>query len=168
MDASILAGDTAIEADFAFHRSISAATGNPYFEKFMHSLGSAIIPPRSIRPQSETPEQRQLYLEQIQAEHRRIYQASSGAMPRPRASLCANIWREAGSATAERSTLLYFQCSVERPAMALPASLQMLTQSEARALGIPPLDRLIIAPVLRLDLLQIKPALFRGFRLRTD
>ena len=41
----------------------------------MHSLGSAIIPPRSIRPQSETPEQRRLYLEQIQAEHRRIYQA---------------------------------------------------------------------------------------------
>ena len=41
----------------------------------MHSLGSAIIPPRSIRPLSETPEQRQLYLEHIQAEHRRIYQA---------------------------------------------------------------------------------------------
>jgi GntR family transcriptional repressor for pyruvate dehydrogenase complex len=75
MDASISAGDAAIEADFAFHRSISAATGNPYFERFMHSLGSAIIPPRSIRPQSETPEQRRLYLEQIQAEHRRIYQA---------------------------------------------------------------------------------------------
>ena len=75
IDASILAGDAAIESDFAFHRSISAATGNPYFERFMHSLGSAIIPPRSIRPQSETPEQRRLYLEQIQAEHRRIYQA---------------------------------------------------------------------------------------------
>ena len=75
IDASISAGDAAIEADFAFHRAISAATGNPYFEKFMHSLGSGIIPPRSIRPQSETSEQRRLYLEQIQAEHRRIYQA---------------------------------------------------------------------------------------------
>jgi GntR family transcriptional repressor for pyruvate dehydrogenase complex len=75
IDASISAGDAGIEADFAFHRAISAATGNPYFERFMHSLGPGIIPPRSIRPQSETPEQRRLYLEQIQAEHRRIYQA---------------------------------------------------------------------------------------------
>jgi len=75
IDASIAAGDPAIEADFAFHRSISAATGNPYFERFMHSLGPVIIPPRSIRPLSETAEQRRLYLEQIQAEHRRIYQA---------------------------------------------------------------------------------------------
>ncbi len=75
IDASISAGDAAIEADFAFHRAISAATGNPYFERFMHSLGPTIIPPRSIRPQSETPEQRRLYLEHIQAEHRRIYQA---------------------------------------------------------------------------------------------
>ena len=75
IDASISAGDEGIEADFAFHRSISAATGNPYFEKFMHSLGPAIIPPRSICPQSETPEQRRLYLEHIQAEHRRIYHA---------------------------------------------------------------------------------------------
>jgi GntR family transcriptional repressor for pyruvate dehydrogenase complex len=75
IDASISAGDPAIESDFAFHRAISAATGNPYFERFMHSLGPGIIPPRSIRPLSETPDQRQLYLEHIQAEHRRIYQA---------------------------------------------------------------------------------------------
>ena len=75
IDASISAGDAAIEADFAFHHAISAATGNPYFERFIHSLGPAIIPPRSIRPLSETPEQRALYLEHIQGEHRRIYQA---------------------------------------------------------------------------------------------
>jgi GntR family transcriptional repressor for pyruvate dehydrogenase complex len=75
IDAAIAAGEAAIEPDFAFHRAISAATGNPYFERFMHSLGPAIIPPRSIRPLSETPEQRRLYLEHIQAEHRRIYQA---------------------------------------------------------------------------------------------
>ena len=75
IDVSISAGDAGIEADFDFHCAISAATGNPYFERLMHSFGPAIIPPRSIRPQSETAEDRQIYLEQIQAEHRRIYQA---------------------------------------------------------------------------------------------
>jgi GntR family transcriptional regulator, transcriptional repressor for pyruvate dehydrogenase complex len=75
IDASIEAGGSAIESDFAFHCAISAATGNPYFERFMHFLGSVIIPPRSIRPSSETPDQSRLYLQHIQAEHRRIYQA---------------------------------------------------------------------------------------------
>jgi GntR family transcriptional regulator, transcriptional repressor for pyruvate dehydrogenase complex len=75
IDAAIAAGESAIDADFAFHRAIAVATGNPYFERFMHSLGPVIIPPRSIRPLSETPEQRRIYLEGIQAEHRRIYQA---------------------------------------------------------------------------------------------
>jgi GntR family transcriptional repressor for pyruvate dehydrogenase complex len=75
IDASIAAGGSAIEADFAFHRAISSATGNPYFERFMHFLGPVIIPRQSIRPPSETPGQRRAYLEQVQAEHRRIYQA---------------------------------------------------------------------------------------------
>jgi GntR family transcriptional repressor for pyruvate dehydrogenase complex len=75
IDASIAADEAAIESDFAFHRAISAATGNPYFERFMHFLGPVIIPPRSLRPQLETPDERRLYLEHIQAEHRRIYQA---------------------------------------------------------------------------------------------
>jgi len=75
IDASIAAGDSAIESDFAFHRAISAATGNPYFEQIMHLLGPVIIPPRSIRPLAETPSQRRHYLKQIQAEHQRIYKA---------------------------------------------------------------------------------------------
>jgi GntR family transcriptional repressor for pyruvate dehydrogenase complex len=75
IDASIASGGAAIESDFAFHRAISSATGNPYFERFMHFLGPVIIPRQSIRPTSETPDQRRLYLEQVQSEHRRIYQA---------------------------------------------------------------------------------------------
>jgi GntR family transcriptional repressor for pyruvate dehydrogenase complex len=75
LDAAIAAGGAAIEADFAFHRAISSATGNPYFERFMHFLGPVIIPRQSIRPPSETPEQRQVYLTQVQMEHRRIYEA---------------------------------------------------------------------------------------------
>ena len=75
IDASVSAGHSGIEADFDFHRAISAATGNPYFERLMHSFGPAIIPPRSIRPLSETAEDRRSYMEQIQREHGRIYQA---------------------------------------------------------------------------------------------
>jgi GntR family transcriptional repressor for pyruvate dehydrogenase complex len=75
IDASIAAGGSAIEADFAFHRAISSATGNPYFERFMHFLGPVIIPRQSIRPPAETPDQLRRYLEQVQTEHRRIYQA---------------------------------------------------------------------------------------------
>ena len=75
IDASIAAGDSAVEPDFAFHRAISSATGNPYFGRFMHFLGPVIIPRQSIRPHMETPEQRRFYLEQVQTEHRRIYQA---------------------------------------------------------------------------------------------
>ena len=75
IDASIAAGDPAIAADYAFHRAIASATGNPQFERFMHFLGPVIIPRQSIRPQSETPEQRRHYLEQVQVEHRRILEA---------------------------------------------------------------------------------------------
>jgi GntR family transcriptional repressor for pyruvate dehydrogenase complex len=75
IDTSIAAGGAAIESDFAFHRAISSATGNAYFERFMHFLGPVIIPRQSVRPPGETPEQRRLYLEQVQTEHRRIYHA---------------------------------------------------------------------------------------------
>jgi GntR family transcriptional repressor for pyruvate dehydrogenase complex len=75
IDASIAAGGSAIEADFAFHRAISSATHNPYFERFMHFLGPVIIPRQSVRAETESAEQRRHYLEQVQTEHRRIYQA---------------------------------------------------------------------------------------------
>jgi GntR family transcriptional repressor for pyruvate dehydrogenase complex len=75
IDESIAAGGSAIDSDFAFHRTISTATGNPYFERFMFFLGPVVIPRQSVRPKSETAEQRRLYLEQVQLEHRDIYQA---------------------------------------------------------------------------------------------
>jgi len=75
IDESIAAGGSAIDSDFAFHRAISTATGNPYFERFMFFLGPVVIPRQSVRPKFETAEQRRLYLEQVQIEHRSIYQA---------------------------------------------------------------------------------------------
>src|ERR1700722_7458472 len=57
---------------------------------------------------------------------------------------------------------------VEHSAIALAARLQMLAQREPGRLDIPPLDRLIDAPVFGLDLLKIEPPLLRGFRMRTQ
>ena len=75
IDRNIAVGGGAIEADFAFHRTISQATGNPYFERFMHFLGPVMIPRQSVRPLTLTPEKHRQYLQGVQLEHRRIYRA---------------------------------------------------------------------------------------------
>jgi GntR family transcriptional regulator, transcriptional repressor for pyruvate dehydrogenase complex len=75
IDQSIAAGGSAVDADFGFHLAISTATGNPYFERFMYFLGPVVIPRQSVRPQHETAEQRRQYLNQVQLEHRGIYEA---------------------------------------------------------------------------------------------
>ena len=76
IDASIAAGDSGDQvqillftARFRRPRAIPISNNTCIF------WDRVIIPPRSIRPLSETPEQRRPYLEHIQAEHRRIYQA---------------------------------------------------------------------------------------------
>ena len=102
IDASIAADEAAIELDFAFHRAISAATGNPYFERFMHFLGPVIIPPdRSVpswKPRMSASSIWSISRQNTGASIRRL----SGAMPRARASPCANISKEAGSVIAIR------------------------------------------------------------------
>ncbi len=75
IDAAITKGGTAIEEDLAFHCAISGATGNPFFERFMHFLGPVIIPRQTMRLGLETAEDRQAYLKQVQIEHKRIYGA---------------------------------------------------------------------------------------------
>ena len=75
IDAAIAAGEAAVQSDYSFHRAISTATGNPYFERFLHFLGPVIIPRQTVRPPSETPEQRRAYLAHVQEEHRRLLQA---------------------------------------------------------------------------------------------
>ncbi|MGH6793323.1 MAG: FadR/GntR family transcriptional regulator, partial [Methyloceanibacter sp.] len=55
--------------DFAFHRAVAEATGNPQFSRFLEFLGRYIIPRQSVR--TEAPSLRG-YLETIQAEHRAI------------------------------------------------------------------------------------------------
>ena len=105
LDLAVQAGDVAIEADYEFHLSIARATGNPYFERFMRFLGTVLIPRQTVRAGMEDPRARREYLDQVQAEHRAIYQAirdgdPDAARKATRVHLeggrerCRTIWRE--------------------------------------------------------------------------
>lgn len=67
--------ELAVDQDFAFHRAIAEATGNPQFSRFLEYLGRFIIPRQSVRYVSPRRESRRAYLDRIQEEHRAIYHA---------------------------------------------------------------------------------------------
>ena len=72
IDAAIGRGQSAVDEDFAFHRSIAEATGNPQFAHFLEYLGRFIIPRQSIRVAAHRAEGQRAYLDMIQREHRAI------------------------------------------------------------------------------------------------
>jgi GntR family transcriptional repressor for pyruvate dehydrogenase complex len=72
IDGAIDRGEQAVDEDFAFHRGIALATGNPQFSRFLEFLGRVIIPRQSVRVATPRP---RTYLQAIQAEHRRIFEA---------------------------------------------------------------------------------------------
>lgn len=74
IDGAISREENAVEADFAFHRAICAAADNTYFLRFLEFLGHFIIPRQSIRVQGA---ELRAYLQQLQREHRAIYEAIS-------------------------------------------------------------------------------------------
>jgi DNA-binding FadR family transcriptional regulator len=69
IDTALVRGESAIDEDFAFHRAIAAATGNPQFPHFLEYLGRFIIPRQSIRVAAHLPEGQAAYLETFQREH---------------------------------------------------------------------------------------------------
>jgi GntR family transcriptional repressor for pyruvate dehydrogenase complex len=75
IDAALDRGESAIAEDFAFHRAIAAATGNPQFAHFLEYLGRFIIPRQSIRVAAHRPEGQRAYLETFQREHAVIAEA---------------------------------------------------------------------------------------------
>src|SRR5262249_38905541 len=75
VDQAIGRGDAGVDQDFAFHRSIAAATDNPQFGNFLEYLGRFIIPRQTIRVAVESPADRRAYLAKIQEEHRDILDA---------------------------------------------------------------------------------------------
>jgi len=72
--AAIARHDAAIEEDFAFHRAIALATGNPQFSRFLEYLGRFIIPRQTIRVATGAAE-RIAYLRTFQKEHLAILKA---------------------------------------------------------------------------------------------
>ena len=81
IERAIARGDGAVKEDFAFHRSIADATGNPHFPQFLEFLGRYVIPRQSIRLSHGTPAQQRLYLETLQKEHGRIADAIKARDP---------------------------------------------------------------------------------------
>jgi DNA-binding FadR family transcriptional regulator len=75
IDRAIGRDEAAIDEDFAFHRAIAEATGNPQFAQFLGYLGRFIIPRQSIRIEPNRLSRPRAYLEAIQREHRAIYAA---------------------------------------------------------------------------------------------
>jgi DNA-binding FadR family transcriptional regulator len=75
IDREIEEGTSAVDADYAFHKSMFAATDNPYFIRFLEFLGRFIIPRQRIRLGLENAEQRRAYLKRIQKEHLAIFRA---------------------------------------------------------------------------------------------
>lgn len=79
LDRAIAQGEAAVDQDFRFHFAIAEATGNPQFTRFLEFLGRFVPPRQNLRPDAETT--RRAYLEMIQGEHRRIFQAIEGGNP---------------------------------------------------------------------------------------
>lgn len=68
--------ESAVEEDFALHRAIAEATGNPQFHRFLDYLGRIIIPRQSVRyGEAEKSDERQAYLARLVREHRAIAEA---------------------------------------------------------------------------------------------
>jgi GntR family transcriptional regulator, transcriptional repressor for pyruvate dehydrogenase complex len=74
-DAAVARGEAAVDEDFRFHQAIAEATRNPQFGRFLEFLGRFLIPRQSVRVGLQRPQDLKSYLQHIQAEHRRIYEA---------------------------------------------------------------------------------------------
>jgi DNA-binding FadR family transcriptional regulator len=81
IDQAIVGGKSAVDEDFAFHRSIAEATGNPQFLRFLDYLGRHIIPRQSVRLSSPRMTDLSSYLKTIQKEHLGILEAIRSSAP---------------------------------------------------------------------------------------
>ena len=75
IEAAVEKGEGAVNEDFAFHRVIAEASGNPRFAELLEYLGRHVIPRQSIRVAVSTPQEQRHYLMRIQKEHARIHEA---------------------------------------------------------------------------------------------
>jgi GntR family transcriptional repressor for pyruvate dehydrogenase complex len=82
MDGASEEGKSAVDEDLELHRAIAQATGNPEFARFLQFIGRHLIPRRIVTGLPETMGGRRAYLDLIQEEHRRIYDAIRGRDPK--------------------------------------------------------------------------------------
>jgi DNA-binding FadR family transcriptional regulator len=81
MEAAIGRGEGAVGEDFALHRAIAVASGNPRFVELLRYLGGYVIPRQRVRVSVDAPEQQRHYLTRIQKEHARICEAIGARRP---------------------------------------------------------------------------------------
>ena len=71
----------ATDADRSFHRAIADATNNPRFRLFVDEMGERLIPRRALGASFTDEKDKSDFLETIQSEHRRIFDAISARQP---------------------------------------------------------------------------------------
>lgn len=91
-------GEAAIQEDFALHRAIAEATGNPQFARFLEFLGGYIIPRQSVRVGGMSASDHSIYLSRLVTEHERI----CSAICERRASDASTAMREHLTRSSER------------------------------------------------------------------
>jgi DNA-binding FadR family transcriptional regulator len=67
----------ATDADRSFHRAIADATNNTRFRLFVDEMGERLIPRRALRASFTDEKDKSEFLDNIQSEHRRIFDAIS-------------------------------------------------------------------------------------------
>ncbi|WP_209021275.1 FadR/GntR family transcriptional regulator [Paracoccus ravus] len=75
MDHAIEAGGYGADEDFAFHRAILTATGNPYYARLFDTFGRAMIPRQWSRLSPMTEAERRRHNARVRKEHRAILAA---------------------------------------------------------------------------------------------
>jgi DNA-binding FadR family transcriptional regulator len=94
IETAIGKGEGAVSEDFAFHRAIAGASGNPRFAELLEFLGRHVIPRQSIRVALNTATQQRQYLLRIQEEHGHICRSIGEGNPvRARRAMRAHLTR---------------------------------------------------------------------------
>jgi GntR family transcriptional regulator, transcriptional repressor for pyruvate dehydrogenase complex len=71
----------ATSADRAFHRAIAEATNNSRFSMFIEDMGERLIPRRALNPSFVDEQARLQFLNMIEIEHEKIFEAISDRKP---------------------------------------------------------------------------------------
>ncbi|MGQ8365514.1 FadR/GntR family transcriptional regulator [Glaciecola sp. 1036] len=98
MEQKFASGADAIAEDFAFHKAIADASGNPYFRRFIDFIGDGVIPAREIILNNDQELDKQAFIKIVQQEHQAIVDAirakdSEGAKSAIHAHLSNSIHR---------------------------------------------------------------------------